>query len=349
MENTSQTLTKTEAIQLSICIATYNRGSFISETLDCILAQVEPGVEIVVVDGASPDNTPEVMAQYVSNHPEIKYYREKENSGVDADFDKAVGYANGQYCWLMTDDDLLHEGSIKKVLSALNDQVDLVIVDAEVRNADMSMILEKSRLNFDTDRSYNKGDEESFFVDVGNQLSFIGCVIIRRDFWLSRERAPYFGTVFIHVGVIFQHPPPENIHVIAEPLVLIRYGNAMWTPRAFEIWMFKWPKLIWSFPDYSEKAKRSICLREPWRKVKSVFHYRAKGAYSITEFKKYFLDEKSKLRKFALFIIAVFPEKLANFLSMVYLLKGNSKNIQRYDLSLCRNASWLSRFLSRKL
>ena len=51
-------------IKLSICIATYNRGAFISETLDCILTQIEPGVEIVVVDGASADNTSDVMVYH---------------------------------------------------------------------------------------------------------------------------------------------------------------------------------------------------------------------------------------------------------------------------------------------
>jgi len=349
MNTISQTSDNTENIQLSICIATYNRGSYISKTLDCILAQVEPGVEIIVVDGASPDNTSEVMAKYVANYPEIKYFREKENSGVDADFDKAVIYAEGKYCWLMTDDDLLRPDSINRVLSTITDNIDLLVVDAEVRNADMSKKLEQSRFNLEADRVYTKDEYENFFMDMAVHLTFIGCVIISRDFWISRDRESYFGTLFIHVGVIFQHPPPNYVHVISEPLVSIRYGNALWTSRAFEIWMFKWPQLIWNFIDYSENAKKSICLREPWRKSKSVFHYRAKGAYSITEFKKYFLDEKNKLRKLVLLIIAVFPEKLANFLSMIYLLKGNSKNIQRYDLSLCRNASWLSRFLSRKL
>ncbi len=336
-------------IKLSICIATYNRGAFISETLDCILTQIEPGVELVIVDGASPDNTPEVMAEYVSTHPEIRYYREKENSGIDADFDKAVGYARGDYCWLMTDDDLIAPNAIKRILTAIKDDVDLVIVDAEVRNVDMSKVLENSRLNFNQDRIYNNGDEESFFIDVANHLSFIGCVIIRREFWLTRNRSSYFGTVFIHVGVIFQHPPPENIYVIAEPLVMIRYGNAMWTPRAFDIWMCKWPKLIWGFTDYSDKAKQLVCNLGSKKIIKSVFLYRAKGIYTTTEFKKYFSDEKNRIFKFILFIIAVFPSRFANFLSVIYVLKNRSNSLSIYDLSLCRNASWLSRFLSRKL
>ena len=80
------------APELSICIATYNRGKFIGETLDSILSQLVPGVELIVVDGASPDDTPGVMAQHLSHHPEIRYYREQVNSGFDRDYDKTVRY-----------------------------------------------------------------------------------------------------------------------------------------------------------------------------------------------------------------------------------------------------------------
>ena len=336
--------------KLSICIATFNRGSFISETLDSILDQLVPGVELVVVDGFSPDNTPEVMTEYVSRYPhQIRYYREQVNSGVDGDYDKAVGYASGEYCWLMTDDDLIRPDAVSRVLSAISDHVDMVVVDAEIRNADFSELLEKSRLKFDADRVYEKGEHEQFFTDVANHLSFIGCVIIRREAWLARNRSEYYGTVFIHVGVIFQHPPLEFIRVISEPLVIIRYGNAMWTSRAFDIWMRKWPKLIWSCPDFSEKAKQSVCYNGPWKKIKDVFLYRAKGIYSIVEFKTYYSEERNRVLKFILFAIAVFPVTWANFLSVVYVLKNESNRLAIYELSLSRNASMLSHYLNRKL
>ena len=151
----------TEVIDLSICIATYNRGAFISETLDSLLGQITDRVEIVVVDGASPDNTPEVMAKYLSLHPQIKYFRERENSGVDADFDKTVGYARGKYCWLMTDDDLLQAGAIEKVLAATNGDEDLIIVNSTIKNADLSVEFERQRLLFDDDRVYRKAECES--------------------------------------------------------------------------------------------------------------------------------------------------------------------------------------------
>src|SRR5665647_2657471 len=105
--------------KLSICITTYNRGQFIGETLDSILGQMVAGVELVIVDGASPDNTPAVMTQYLLRYPEIRFFREQVNSGVDGDYDKAVGYARGEYCWLMSDDDLLKPGAIQYVLLSL--------------------------------------------------------------------------------------------------------------------------------------------------------------------------------------------------------------------------------------
>jgi hypothetical protein len=99
---------------------------------------------------------------------------------------------------------------------------------------------------------------EHLFIDALNYLSFIGAVVIRRSIWLGRERVLYFGTEFVHVGVIFQKPLPGSALIIAEPFITIRFGYGQWTSRSFEIWMFKWPKLVWSFKDISSEAKRRV-------------------------------------------------------------------------------------------
>lgn len=338
------------SIKLSICIATYNRGAFISDTLDSILSQLITGVEIIVVDGASPDNTPEIMGRYVEDYPSVHYYRESENSGVDADFDKAVGYAKGDFCWLMTDDDLLRPEAIARVVSAINDEENLIVVNSEIRNTDLSEVYEKQRLAFDDDRVYRKVDKETFFTDTAAYLSFIGCVVIRRTFWLSRSRSEYYGSLFIHVGVILQSPPITNVRVIAQPLITIRYGNAMWTPRSFEIWMFKWPNLIWSFPDFSDTVKRRTCRQQPWRSVKALFHNRALGAYTKEEFKRFWPSNTGKLEYLIAYGLSVFPGTLANFIMLLYFsLFVRHARMALHDLVSSRNAGVLSRFLIRRL
>lgn len=337
-------------IKLSICITTYNRGKFIGQTLDSILSQMLPSVELVIVDGASPDNTPEVMAQYLLRYPGIRYFREQENSGVDRDYDKAVGYAKGEYCWLMTDDDLLRTGSICRVLTKLNSNPDLVVVNAEVKNADFTTVLNSSILKFSNDKEYLKKDSQKFFSEIASYLSFIGGVVIKRQLWLDRDRATYYGTLFIHVGVIFQHPLLNSIKVIADPLIAIRYGNAMWTGRSFEIWMFKWPKLIWSFNEFNNEAKSAVTPHKPWQNMKELFVCRAKGSYSSVEYKKYIHSESKGWLKFIAIVIGHFPASLANFLSVYYVSrKEKIPKILLCDLLSSPHANWATHLLVRLL
>lgn len=325
--------------KLSICMATFNRGKFIAETLDSILGQMVPSVELVVVDGASPDNTPEVMAQYLLLYPEIRYYREQINSGVDADYDKAVGYAKGEYCWLMTDDDLLRPGAVAHVLESIESAPELIVVNSEVRNVDFSKLYVERLLSFPMDREYEANTGENFFTEVASYLSFIGGVVIKRQSWLTRDRVRYYGTLFIHVGVIFQHPPIENVNVIAEPLITIRYGNGMWSPRSFEIWTFKWPELIWSFADFSDQAKLQVTQYEPRKSMSRLFRNRAMGVFTAAEVQKFWPNSAGKVERMIALLLSIFPASLANFISVLYLsLSANPNQMALHDLLHSRHA-----------
>jgi glycosyltransferase involved in cell wall biosynthesis len=330
---------------LSICIATYNRAKFIGETLDSILGQLESDVELVVVDGASPDNTPEVMAKYVAQYPTIRYYREQENSGVDKDYDKAVGYASGEYCWLMTDDDLLRPGAVRRVLDKLNGGFDLVVLNAEIRNADFSKVLDERLIKLEHDRVFGVGDQESLFMETTQGLSFIGCTVIKRSVWLERNRQLYFGTLFVHVGVICQHSPIVHAAFIAEPLITIRYGNAMWSARGLEIWMVKWPELIWSFIDFSDQAKSSVCPRGTGHNFKRLMFYRATGIYTTKEFFEILSSKVSGLRRLAYWLAAIVPVTLSYILASIYCMAVRSRGTRMvmYSLLCSRPESWITR------
>lgn len=309
---------------------------------------MRPGVELIIVDGASPDNTPEVMAQYLSRYPQIRYYREQENSGVDKDYNKAVSYADGEYCWLMTDDDLLRPNAIIHVLNVLEGSPDLVVVNAEVRSANFYDVLQERRWPIVEDKQYGAGQIGQFFREAGSYLSFIGAVVIRRKIWLARDRDSYFGTLFIHFGVIFQHTPIDKVYAIAEPLIVIRYGNAMWTSRGFEIWMFKWPRLVWSFDDFSVGDKQCICALEPWRNPMQLFSMRATGAYSSTELHKFISPCLHGADWLKAYLIAVFPATLANLFHIVYFAWTNQpESMAWYDLLRCHYSTKFNRWIAK--
>lgn len=326
--------------KLSICIPTLNRGSYIGETLESIVSQWEEGVEIVIVDGGSTDNTEQVVNTYQHKFPDIKYLKKNtsekkpSNEGFDRDCNHAVELSQGEYCWLMTDDDLLMPGAIRRILNEAGKGFALIVASIEVRNKDLTKVLIVNRPEITQDQIYQMSDWNQFAAKVVSHLTFVGAVIINRQLWLSRNREKYFGSGFIHVGVIFDEPVCENILIIADPLVSLRYGNALWTNRAFQIWMFNWPELIWSFPTISDATKQLLVAKEPWRRPIELLMLRALGSYSIKEYQSY-LSQKNystRQRMLAKFIARV-PHNILRIVLYAYLYtRGSNCELALFDL-----------------
>ncbi len=305
--------------KLSICIATYNRADIIGQTLDSIISQVREGVEIVVADGASTDTTPDLMRQYQSRCTQLRYYRLPVKGGVDRDYCHAVSFARGDYCWLLTDDDVLKPGAIDTILALLPRKYSLIVANAEIWDRSLVKRQEHKRLHLDADTFYEPSARELLFIEAASYLSFIGGVIIDRALWNERIKEPYIGTEFIHVGVIFQKDLPHGAFALAEPYIMIRSGNAQWSPRHFSIWMIKWPDLLWSFPDISESAKARVCPRNPWEDPLTLVLERAFGVYSLEEYKTH-LKARPTTRwlKAIAKIIALVPGVFVNLFVVMY-------------------------------
>jgi abequosyltransferase len=305
--------------RLSICIATYNRAEYIGQTLDSIIRQITDDVEIVVVDGASTDNTENVVKKYAQSCNRLNYFKLPVKGGIDHDFCEAVEFAQGQYCWLFSDDDLIQAGGINAVLNEILKGYSLIIVNARVMNKELSTVLQERRLNVDKDQIYDESKFDLFFSCVISYLSFIGCVVINRDLWMQREKKRYFGTEFVHVGVIFQAPLPDPVLVLAQPYITIRLGNAQWTQRTFEIWMSKWPKLISTFTGIAEPVRRRYQNPQSLLRLKNIITFRATGVYTLKEYHKWFASEETALWwKMVVWLVAVIPACLVNLFMLSY-------------------------------
>lgn len=319
-------------IEISICIATLNRAGFLGATLQSIVEQATDAVEIVILDGGSTDGTDALVAEWQQRYPRLRYQREAAAGGADQDFAKAVALARGRYCWLFTDDDLLRPGAIQSVLSRLDEGHDLIIVNAEVRDAELKRVLLPNRLLMTSDRVYQGHEQARLFVETSVYLSFIGGVVIRREVWNERETQPYFGCLFIHYAVIFQRPLTGTVLIIARPLILIRYGNAMWTSYGFEVWMFKWPELVWSMP-FPESDKRRITARDPWQSIPRLLLSRAIGAYSMTEYGRFLRPRiTNPLRGLVCAGIAVMPGPVLNLIALALLRVALGHSMPGIDL-----------------
>jgi glycosyltransferase involved in cell wall biosynthesis len=94
----------TEAPFVSICLPNYNKGEYISETIQSILDQTYKNFELIIVDNASTDNSMEVINSFSDKRMEV--YRNDTNIGSVENVNKCIEYAKGDYFALFHSDDL---------------------------------------------------------------------------------------------------------------------------------------------------------------------------------------------------------------------------------------------------
>lgn len=177
-------------VKLSICIPTYNRAKFIAETLESIISQADDNVEIVIVDGASTDNTAQVVDGYRKKFRNLVYFCSEKNMGVDRDMAKTIELARGRHCWMFSDDDLLKPGAIKTILKEIDLGYEIYLCNITACDLKMSPYKEMSWLSTKIkDRVFNLHDQEEFRFycenanSIGALFSYMGSIVLSRQEW----------------------------------------------------------------------------------------------------------------------------------------------------------------------
>lgn len=130
---------------VSIIIPSFNQGRFIRKTLESIFEQDYRPLEVVVVDGASTDETVSVLKAF-SHYPELKWVSEPDKGVVDA-VNKGFTRATGIFAAIQSSDDFYLPGAISAAMAALQADSalgfvfgDVVKVDAEGRELDITKL-----------------------------------------------------------------------------------------------------------------------------------------------------------------------------------------------------------------
>jgi glycosyltransferase involved in cell wall biosynthesis len=333
---------------LSICIATRNRSEFLLETVRCLLDQIGDDVEIVIVDGASSDDSKKKIESLNLASNKLRYFYEETNSGVDRDFDKSVEYALGKYCWLFSDDDLLEPNAISLVKSKIQKDPDLLVVNSSIHSKFFEKILCNDLTQLNGDISYDQLGEKAF-LDLASYLSFIGAIVVNRDFWLSRKRKIYHGSAFAHLGVLFQNPLPDKVYFLAEPLIKIRYGNSEWAPRGFNIWFKQWPSQVMILDDLPYELRKKVANNSIIGLCKFCLLYRAMGLYNHDIYKLSVKGEHTNFEESVLKLISLIPIKPLNTILTIGFLKNNTSLVNIYRLSNSIGSTSFSKWISNKL
>lgn len=119
---------------LTIAIPTYNGGKTIRNMLDLLLPQCSCETEVLISDNCSTDNTEVIITEYKERWPDIVYRRNNVNIGPDANFLQCMKMANGDFTWLVSDDDIVVEGAVEKILNFLVAHKDVGLVYLTTRD-----------------------------------------------------------------------------------------------------------------------------------------------------------------------------------------------------------------------
>ncbi|ANU08125.1 glycosyltransferase family 2 protein [Paraurantiacibacter namhicola] len=106
---------------LSIMLPVYNVAPYLEECLLSILSQADEGVEILLCDDCSTDDSMDVARKVADEHPgRITIMQNPQNLGLSGTRNAMKDRASGRYFWFVDSDDYLLPGAI----SALKTWID---------------------------------------------------------------------------------------------------------------------------------------------------------------------------------------------------------------------------------
>ena len=118
-----------KALWLSIVVPVYNVKEYLPACMESLLGQAEGRpVEILLVDDGSTDGSGQLCEEYASQHTQVRVFRQ-ENGGASAARNLGIRQAEGEYIQFVDSDDWLEKGALEKILAALENQPDILLVN----------------------------------------------------------------------------------------------------------------------------------------------------------------------------------------------------------------------------
>ncbi|RBI60657.1 glycosyltransferase family 2 protein [halophilic archaeon] len=102
---------------VSVIVPTYNRADALPRTIESVLSQTLEDIELIVVDDASQDDTPAVVASYDDDR--VQFVQHDENQGASAARNTGIERAEGEYVAFLDSDDVWLPTKLEKQVLTL--------------------------------------------------------------------------------------------------------------------------------------------------------------------------------------------------------------------------------------
>lgn len=115
---------------VSVLIPAYNHENYIQETIESIINQTYPNIELIILDDGSKDKTweritelkPKCENRFVKIH-----FETKQNEGTCITLNKLLKLSSGEFVYIIASDDLAKPQAIEKEVKILQDNPDYAL------------------------------------------------------------------------------------------------------------------------------------------------------------------------------------------------------------------------------
>ena len=119
-------------MKISIITATYNSSGTLRSTLESVLSQTFTDFEHLIVDGASKDNTADIVKEYAPRYGERLRYISEPDKGIYDAMDKGIALATGDVVGFLNSDDFYTAKDVLEKVAQAMKQPDLDAVYGDV-------------------------------------------------------------------------------------------------------------------------------------------------------------------------------------------------------------------------
>lgn len=189
-------------------IPTHNRAELLERAIDSVLEQTWENMEIVVVDDASDDDTPQLLKNLSAQYSHIRVVRNKTSKKAAASRNIAISHAKGEFITGLDDDDYWRPTRIERLMEEFEEGFSAVCSYDKMVMEGREVVWKKpSMITLDDLLYYNR---------VGNQ------VLTKKEYLQSvggyDEDLPSAQDYDLWIRLVQKHGP---IHTVPSPLQIV--------------------------------------------------------------------------------------------------------------------------------
>ena len=107
-------------ILVSYFVPAFNHSRYVSKTLDALLAQTHPNMEILVCDDCSTDGTAEIIQKY-ADEKKVIFIKNDKPSGIAHSMRRMLEMARGEFFGMCASDDWVKPDKVEKQVKYLSE------------------------------------------------------------------------------------------------------------------------------------------------------------------------------------------------------------------------------------